>query len=306
MLVISNDIFPGSGQFSVRLPQMPVIQLPTMAAQPHEWTQIGFNQHLDVGYLHAFHIRHAYPRHSHDYYVICVVERGVQSFMFEGQRRLTPPGGMIFLNPGDVHTGEPADAKGFEYRALYPAVAQMQMVAREIGLAGLDLPYFSTPRADDPHLAAQVRGLHQVLQSQASALEQDSKFLLAMAGLLNQYASAQPIHNRLGRERRAVAAACEFIDAHFAQGLSLRQLATQVGLSPYYLLRVFRAEVGMPPHAYLESVRIREAQLRLAAGLPIAQVALETGFSSQSHFTNRFKQFIGVPPGQYIQQGSRV
>ena len=75
-----------------------------------------------------------------------------------------------------------------------------------------------------------------------------------------------------------------------------------MALSPYYLLRAFRAEVGMPPHAYLESIRIRRAQRLIEAGQPLAEVAAEMGFSSQSHLTQRFKQIIGVTPGQYARQ----
>jgi AraC-like DNA-binding protein len=68
------------------------------------------------------------------------------------------------------------------------------------------------------------------------------------------------------------------------------------------LLRAFRAEVGMPPYAYLESVRIRRAQQLIEAGKPLAEVAAEVGFSSQSHLTERFKRIIGVTPGQYAKQ----
>jgi AraC-like DNA-binding protein len=82
----------------------------------------------------------------------------------------------------------------------------------------------------------------------------------------------------------------------------LTQLAEHVSLTPYYLLRVFRSEVGMPPHAYLESVRIRHAQRLIAESKSLADVAVEVGFSSQSHLTNRFKRIIGVTPGQYAQQ----
>lgn len=73
-------------------------------------------------------------------------------------------------------------------------------------------------------------------------------------------------------------------------------------LAPYYIARVFRAEVGLPPHAYLESVRIRQAQRLVARGMPLAQVAGATGFADQSHFTHRFKRLIGVTPGQYARQ----
>lgn len=61
-------------------------------------------------------------------------------------------------------------------------------------------------------------------------------------------------------ERRAVRRARDYLNAHIAQGVTLRDMASQVGLSPYYLLRVFRNEGGMPPHAYLKHMRIRQAQ----------------------------------------------
>jgi AraC-like DNA-binding protein len=92
-----------------------------------------------------------------------------------------------------------------------------------------------------------------------------------------------------------------YIDEHFAENITLNRLAQHVSLSPYYLLRAFRAEVGMPPYAYLESVRIRHTQQLIKTGKPLAEVAAEVGFSSQSHMTRQFKKIIGVTPGQYAQ-----
>ena len=48
--------------------------------QPKEWTKIVHNPQLDVELLHAYYVQHAYPRHSHDYYVISLIARGRQSF----------------------------------------------------------------------------------------------------------------------------------------------------------------------------------------------------------------------------------
>jgi len=104
-----------------------------------------------------------------------------------------------------------------------------------------------------------------------------------------------------GKEKRAIQQARRYIDECFAQGVSLNELAQRVALSPYYLLRVFRLEVGMPPYAYLESVRIRQAQRLIETGKPLAEVAIEVGFSSQSHMTRCFKKIIGATPGQYAQ-----
>lgn len=59
---------------------------------------------------------------------------------------------------------------------------------------------------------------------------------------------------------------------------------------------------GVPPYAYLESVRIRNAQRLIESGKPLAEVAAEVGFNSQSHLTRHFKKIIGATPGQYARQ----
>ena len=94
----------------------------------------------------------------------------------------------------------------------------------------------------------------------------------------------------------------DYLHQNYAQSISLEQLAEQVHFSRYYLLHTFRNATGMPPHQYLESVRIQAAQRLLTEGQPLAQVAQQVGFASQSHFTQRFKQIIGVPPGAYARQ----
>ncbi|NJL38895.1 MAG: helix-turn-helix transcriptional regulator [Leptolyngbyaceae cyanobacterium SM1_4_3] len=60
-------------------------------------------------------------------------------------------------------------------------------------------------------------------------------------------------------------------------------------------------EVGRPPHAYLEQIRINHAKALLLKGCPISQIAMETGYVDQSHFANRFKCFVGVTPRQFAQ-----
>ena len=249
--------------------------------------------------MEAYYVRHAYPRHSHDYYVICLIDRGRQSFTHEGRKYFTPPGGVILINPGAVHTGEAADAGGFAMRCLYPTLAHMQ--AAVFGLTGRhqDLPLFTRVRVDDRWAQAQLSALHAALARGAGALECESRFTWTLAQLIGRYGEARAGQPPLGNERDAVRRARRYIDERFAEGVSLAEIAAHVALSPYHLLRAFRAEIGLPPHAYLDSVRIRHAERLIAAGKPLAEVSAETGFSSQSHLTRHFKRLIGVTPGQY-------
>lgn len=269
--------------------------------QSKEWTKIKHNTHLDVGLLHARFIHYAYPRHSHDYYVISLIEGGRQSFTHKGTKFTTPPGGVILINPETVHTGETVDEQGFELRSIYPTVSHMKMAALE--LTGRDevLPFFGDVRVDHPWVSKSILSLHKSLLQDSTTLESESRFVRVLAQLIKRYADTPVTEQKLNNENLAIQKARQYIDDYFAQSISLKNVSGHVALSPYYFLRAFCAEVGMPPHTYLESVRIRHAQRLIRAGKPLAQIAAEVGFSSQSHMTRCFKKIIGVTPGQYAQ-----
>jgi AraC-like DNA-binding protein len=265
-----------------------------------EWTRSFHNPQLDVELLHAYYVQHAYPRHSHDYYVISLIERGRQSFTHQGTKHRTPPGGLILINPGAVHTGEAADAQGFELRALYPSLSLMETAAFEL-TGHRALPFFKEVQVDHRWATNSISSLHKAILDGAGMLECESRILWTMAQLIRRYADIGSTKGYLGKEKRAIQQVRQYIDEHFAESVTLNNLAQHVALSPYYLLRVFREEVGMPPYAYLESVRIRHTQRLIKAGKSLAEVAAEVGFSSQSHMTRLFKKIIGVTPGQYAQ-----
>jgi AraC-like DNA-binding protein len=107
----------------------------------------------------------------------------------------------------------------------------------------------------------------------------------------------KPFRGRNGG--RGVKTALEYPDAHFLENVTLSELSDIADLSEFHLLRLFRATVGLPPHAYLIQKRIDHARGLLSQSLPIVQVGLEAGFADQSHFTKWFKKIVGVTPGQY-------
>jgi len=236
----------------------------------------------------------------HDFYVVGVIEAGIQAFSYRGTRQITPAGGVFVINPGEAHTGEALIASGYTYRTLYPDLSLLKRAASELAGREERFPFFSPAVIVDPELSRRLMELHHALATAQSPLEREARFLEASAYLITHYAELRPPAQRLGQERQAVKQVRHYLDDHYVQGVTLSELAHLVGLSPFYLLRVFEQEVGIPPHAYLESIRIRQAQRLLARGIPIAQVTYDLGFSTQSHFTHRFKRLLGVMPGQYV------
>ncbi len=265
-------------------------------------TKFWHNAQLDMSLLHAFHREYAYPRHGHDHYVVCLIERGVQSFTHKGTKYVTPPSGLILINPGIVHTGEPATEQGFQMRSLYPTEMHMQTAVHQLTGHHNAIPYFRDVRIDDPDVTHSVWALHDALINGTSPLEIESRFIATLIQLIKRYGEVRSAERPFSQERDAVRLARQYLEDNFAQRISLSDLAEQVALSPYHLLRVFHAEVGLPPHTYLQDVRIRRAQRLIELGYTLADAALEVGFSSQSHLTRRFKQIVGVTPGQYANQ----
>ena len=97
------------------------------------------------------------------------------------------------------------------------------------------------------------------------------------------------------RQQRRLA---EFIEDHIDQSLSLADLAAVAGLSVSHLKPLFRATFGMPVHKYVLTRRVERARLLLlAANMPIAQVALESGFAHQSHMAHWMRRILGLTPG---------
>ena len=270
--------------------------------QTKEWSTIRHNSQLDVGLLHAHFVHHAYPRHSHDYFVISLIERGRQSFTHKGTKYTTPPGGIILINPGVVHTGEPVDEQGFELRSIYPTISHMKMAMYELTGRNEASSFFTTVRVNDAWATRNILSLHKAISQEMDTMECESRFIHTLTQLIIRYADTSSIEQKLGNEKTAIQKARHYIDDHFAQGISLSSLAQHVALSPYYLLRSFCAEVGMPPYTYLESVRIQHTQRLIATDKSLAEIAIEVGFSSQSHMTRSFKKIIGVTPGQYARQ----
>jgi AraC-like DNA-binding protein len=257
--------------------------------------------------LRATFVTHAFSRHTHDTFALGVVEDGLHSFWYGGATHLVPPQAIVVLNPDTVHTGQAARLSGYTtYRMLYPSPALVQQVADALWSRSRGLPYFPHPVIHDPDLAHQIRAFHLTVEHPTSALEREMRLMQVLTLLVLRHAEVRPAEPRRARDRGVVCRARAYLDAHYADDVSLAHLARVAEVSPFYLARAFRADVGVPPHTYLEGVRVAQAKTLLLAGRALADVAFATGFVDQSHFTHRFKRSVGVTPGQYAQQGRRA
>jgi AraC-like DNA-binding protein len=133
----------------------------------------------------------------------------------------------------------------------------------------------------------------------SSLLEIESLLLTLMARLITDHIVQGHAVQPAGREHAAIARARAWLDDNSEQNVSIRSIADLAGLSPYYLVRAFHRQVGVPPHRYQTIRRVNSARKLLASGVALSEVAYRTGFCDQSHLTRYFKSTLGVTPGRY-------
>ena len=206
---------------------------------------------------------------------------------------------IIVFNPEEAHTGEAAHEDGWEFRMFYFDSEILRTAASLASGRQVSLPAFANPVIDDRDLALRMCHLHAVLGTEQSLLMRQELFLMTFAELARRHGDVELAEPRRGHERTAVRRVREYLDANTRSNVALEDLSALCGLSSYHLIRVFRQELGLSPHAYFEQVRIHRARRLLKEGAPIADVAADLGFTDQSHLTRHFKKLTGVTPGAY-------
>lgn len=204
-----------------------------------------------------------------------------------------------------MHTGQVASPEGWSFRNLYIGLPLVEQVLAQLEWPRSGLPYFVEPVTWAPDLQPLFHQLFDALNTPNGLLRQQSLLLDLLSLLFQHYAEHQVALRPLKSESKAMQQARTYLEAHYAENISIDALAQQVNLSPYYLIRSFRQQVGCPPHHYQRHWQLKQVKHALRAGQPLATIATEQGFYDQSHLNRAFKQTFGVTPGQY-QKGNSV
>ena len=248
--------------------------------------------------IEACYTTYEFPRHWHDTYVIEVIERGEDTCECQGKACSARAGDIIVINPHEVHTGRPLGVTPLKYRCFYPTIEIMKEVSH------LDssefAPHFPNVISDPP-LARLLQQVHRASNDPGETLQSQTSLYSALRRLVGRHgrgnSSVEVSHQHCNMKNLKA-----YLSDNFSKNITLRDLSQVSGMSPFHLLRTFRATVGLPPHEYLMSIRIERAKALLTRGYDIAHVACETGFYDQSHFNKHFKRILGITPGQYIKK----
>lgn len=246
--------------------------------------------------LTARFVTTSFTRHTHPTYTIGVITGGVEEFTHPGGTARVGPGGLALVHPGEVHTGHAGVPEGWGYRVFYPPPEVVEGIGRELGMRGT--PTFSEAGPYAPGVARLLAKAHLSAEA-GDPLAASSRLREGLALLLRSHGRAPVPEPARVRARPEVTLARDILAADLLAPPTLEELGARVGLGPFALNRAFRAAHGLPPHAYLNQLRVERARGMLRAGHSASWIAPVVGFADQAHLTRHFKRHLGVPPGAY-------
>ena len=236
---------------------------------------------------------HCFEKHSHDEFVISANLLGAESVWLDGHSFDAGAGDITVYNPGQIQGGGAADGQPWRFVSLY---LPETLLAESLGLQRLA---FDRPLLHHPHLASELASaVEQVLGADSFIGERGEERLTLVLGELAQAVGTHlPRDRALGR--RPVERLQELLAAHLAEPLGLDEMAAQLQVSKFHLLRAFKQHTGMSPRQWAMQLRTRRALALLREGHSAGHTAHALGFADQSHLTRHFRAAYGVSPGRY-------
>ncbi|MEP6483445.1 MAG: AraC family transcriptional regulator [Rudaea sp.] len=244
----------------------------------------------------ADYLRHRYALHFHEQYSIGLVLRGALQFRRGATQHTARCGEVSLINPGEAHSGHAAGGDGWTIRNVLIAPEIVTACREEITHG--DAITFECPVNADRRIFDALFRLHRTTELSACEIARESALIGAVTTLVRLSARKNETR-KLGSHRAGIRRACDLMRDRFAAPLTLDELADASHVSKHHFLRLFNADIGMTPHAYLVQLRLRAAARLMKSGVCIAEAAIASGFADQSHFTRSFKRTWGVTPRAY-------
>ena len=253
---------------------------------------------VSVGYYVNVQTRSSIA-HSHPYYELILVRRGICEYHSSGKRFLLRPDELLFIAPGTVHTMIcPEESSSYERLILQVNADFMTQV--------LDfcLPGRSTPpplyilRAED----VCRWGLRELIENTALR-EQLYRCQIGELMLTIEHASrsSQPVPP--SASSALISGVTAFILEHFRDPeLSVAGIAQQFYVSREHLSRTFKTYTGESISHYITDLRMQEFRYGLVTGKSVLDACLESGFSDYSSFVKSFRKLYGISPAEYREQ----
>lgn len=164
----------------------------------------------------------------------------------------------------------------------------------------------SRAAADGGADARQIFELNECFYTEIVNIDNIEDLCFWLTGVMNTYLSSVFDYIEV-RHYDVIHKAVAYIRSHITERISLEDVAKEVYLTPSYLSRMFKKEMGCNFSRYLNKLRVeRSKPFLLNENNRLIDIAQLSGFEDQSYFTKVFKKITGVTPSRYRELKGRV
>lgn len=245
----------------------------------------------------------AYKKHFHEEISIGLIEQGATRIWSAGKRYEAAQGHILHFPPLLPHACHPENPADWKYTMVFIHPRWLDPAPARYHPSQSDMPIL-LPKYQNDRCRNLVHSCRIGLQQKATPLEIESMLMALMreTGLLQEESAPLPGGNVPGSP--AMLRAKKYLDHHYKDRITLDTLQDISGISKFHLIRMFTETYHLAPHAYQNLLRINYAKEQLLQGKAIADVAAESGFYDQSHFTRAFAGCVGTTPLRYAKAAS--
>lgn len=235
--------------------------------------------------------------HTHHFTELFYIVSGKGSFVLPTHEIPVQKNDLIVINPNVEHTERSNFKDSLEYIAL--------------GIEGISFtltdndPYgLFTYQDDQDDILYYLKKLLNEVEKKDISYEHICKNIIEILIVKLIRSKNLSIEKSEAKQlNHAIALAKYYMTQNFHNPITLDILAKVSNINKYYLVHLFKEELGMTPIAYLNDLRINEAKHLLSTTtMTVGEISNITGFSSQSFFTQAFKRETGITPSSYRQQ----
>lgn len=232
------------------------------------------------------------PKHSHDQSYFCITIQGSYRESYDRRMQLCTPNTLAFHPAGAAHLARfgKSNARTFNIELLTVMIERL----RECRIT-LDRPLYLR-QGSTSWLALKLYAEYKSMDA-CSALVIEGLFLQIVAE------TSRNLDGKVGRKPpRWLKDARDFVHDNFSESLSLKTIASTVGIHPVYLATAFHQHYGVTVGDYVRNLRIDFACTQMLRGdQSLSDIAVAAGFCDQSHFSKTFRKFLGMSPSNYLE-----
>lgn len=241
-----------------------------------------------------------FEKHFHQYYTILLVEEGINVGFTEKINYEIGPGSVLIINPGELHAGQARNNNFLRFKSLIFDQKLIERVCNKFQYPISDKVTFHQYPIVDPEVSTLLKEIFYSRQLICTDMMEEQFIQLFSILFTNyRYNTNRPRITVDYYWKPYLSRSLEYLKDRFQEKITLGDLAEYARISPYHLVREFKAAYGQTPFQFLRNYRIENAKRMLLADYSSQETAYQMGFCDQSHFTKIFFKMEGMLPSDY-------